>query len=258
MRPNLRRGGKAQSVNVTAMLAWYDEPPEMLYDAVTSVACVADSVIAVDGGYELRPDARPRSPAFQEQAIQEAADDCDLELMSHHPRRVWRGQVEKRDWMLRKAAFGADWVMPLDADWVVKGERLHVRQWLEMAKGESLAVTFYTPRGEDAPVSLEDAPHPWHQITANNTQVLPLIYRVMADMRVEKNHWWYSGVRPSGERVSYWGYEGKLPNAMVQTVPHSVLTIDHMCFYRDHERTEANRAFCAARDEQKKLTGVEA
>src|SRR4051812_3500825 len=98
---------------VTAMLAWYDESPELLRCAVESLVGVADRVVALDGGWEGWPGARPESPPKQREAIVEAAEAADLSCMTVSNTSLWSGQVAKRDYLLGLAAFDSDWVLPL-------------------------------------------------------------------------------------------------------------------------------------------------
>ena len=236
------------------MLAWYDEPPELLARAVASAAVVADRVVAVDGGYRLRPGAAACSPAGQADAIRAAAREAGLAVDVVVPAAVWEGQVEKRAWMLERACRDADWVLPLDADWVLLGDRETVRG--ELAAGDDVAVfelNLWTPWDETRPLH-EVAATGWHFNLANRLLVIPALMRVLPEMRMEAHHWWYSGLW-QGERRALWGFEDVYPEAPRR--PCS-LEIEHRCFDRDLGRIDANREFCAARDEQVRLAGAEA
>lgn len=228
---------------VTAMLAWFNETPAELDRAVTSLAAVADRVIAVDGGWNYYPGAAPSSPPEQADAIRSAARNIGIQA-DIHPGRAWSGQVEKRNHMLQLAADGSDWVMPLDADWVIRGDREQVRAELEATSADAIVVDFYTPLNPDA--DLEDvAATTWHAQLAGEYMCETLIWRALPGMRVEDHHWFYSGVR-DGERVALWGCHGRYPQA--QTVQlQARFRIDHMCFFRDSRTIQANREYCEAR-----------
>lgn len=232
-------------MNVTAMLAWYDEPPELLAQAVRSVACVADSVVAVDGGWKLCPGATPESPVEQADAIREAAADVGLvATVLDGGGALWDGQVHKRDVMLQAAAERADWVMPLDADWIVTGNRDDARSHLLLTGAEAVRVRFDTPMNDDRPLAVSAATD-WHEQLAGTSHRFPLIYRVLDRMRVEKYHWGYTGFRADGTKVAYWA-PGLGETAVTDDI-NADLRIEHLCLFRDEDRISRNREFCAAR-----------
>ena len=103
------------------------------------------------------------SPRTQKQAIIETAERNGLEV-EFLPPQIWDGQVTKRDAVLQAALPGSDWVMVLDADWKIHGERDEIRAELEafLAEGiDQVAVNFIQPddptRGWD-----EKAANEWH------------------------------------------------------------------------------------------------
>ena len=69
-----------------------------------------------------------------------------------------------------------------------------------------------------------------------------LFFRPLEDMRVEKRHWWYSGVK-DGQRIwilHTYDTELGLPGARLT----SEYWVEHRCLYRDKRRVLAGRAFC--------------
>jgi hypothetical protein len=249
--------GCTLSLTVTAMLAWFDEPPDLLEQAVDSVAVVADRVVAVDGGYELAPGAKPLSPRPQAERIRKAARAAGLELILVEPSGLWKGQVAKRHFMLRLAAQESDWVMPLDADWCVFGNREQVREEIGRTKAEALTVDFSTPENDDRPLA-ESAAERWHVQTAGRVYQYPLLYRVLPDMSMDLSHWGYSALRPgTGDRIAYWDRRVAKKQARTAKVTSDLL-IEHLCLFRDSKQIMRNREFCARRDKQVKAHGAEA
>jgi hypothetical protein len=244
-------------LTVTAMLAWFDEPPDLLEQAVDSVACVADRVVAVDGGYELAPGAKPGSPKAQADRIRKAARAAGLDLVLMEPAALWKGQVAKRHFMLRLACQESDWVMPLDADWCVFGNREQVREELARSRAEALTVEFSTPENDERPLA-ESAAERWHQQTAGRIYRYPLIFRVLPDMSMDLSHWGYSALRPgTGDRIAYWDRRVASKKARTAELTSDLL-IEHLCLFRDEKQILRNREFCAARDQQVRRQGAEA
>jgi hypothetical protein len=107
-------------LRLTALMAFYDEPPHTLERSIRSAAQIIDHLVVVDGAYASFPGGTGRSPEEQREVIQRTADDCELDLLLWQPADVWAGgEPEKRDRMFRLADItGADWYVILDADFV--------------------------------------------------------------------------------------------------------------------------------------------
>jgi hypothetical protein len=241
-------------VTVTAMLAWFDEPLDLLITAVTGAAVIADRIVAADGAYELVPDRKASSPQKQRLAIRETARKVGLECEFLRP-RLWKGQVEKRNSLLQEAVQGSDWVFPVDADWRIEGDREAIRDELEDTEFDSLAVNFFQPSNPERDTS-KIAPHRWHAENAGQTSYLPILMRVFPEMRVEKLHWVYSGVKDE-RRIGLWGGAHFYPPGSVGTLraPHR---FEHRCLFRDDKTLERNRIFCEERDRERERVGFEA
>lgn len=239
-------------MRVTAMLAWFDEPPELLAQAVESASIVADHLIAVDGGYRLRPGARAKSASEQCEAIRYAAKRAGMAYEIHQPDSVWDGQVEKRDWMLKRACEDSDWVIPLDADWVFKGDAIAVRDEIEAATVPVLRVAMHTPYDGSRPLE-QVASTAWHEQLAGQTELIDILLRVVPGMRVERAHWGYSG-EIDGVRHNLWG---AFDYPLAERADSRTLSVEHRCFDRDLGRIEANRVYCLARDAEARATGAE-
>jgi hypothetical protein len=241
-------------MKITAMLSWFDEPCDLLRQCVKGASVIADRIVAADGAYELIHDRKPISPKAQKLAIADETRKQGLKC-SFVPPRLWRGQVEKRNAVLQEACKGSDWVMILDADWKITGDRKLIRREIAASDAEQIAVDFIQPENYERPIE-ESAPNVWHVSEAGIPRRHPLIFRVMRDMRCESHHWIYSGVRPSGVRVGLWGGQGiyDTPNTHILTAPHC---FEHLCLFRDEKRIIRNRLFCNARDADVAAFGVE-
>jgi hypothetical protein len=244
-------------VIVTAMLAWFDEPSEELAGCVRSIAVVADRVLAVDGGYRLTPGTRPASPPDQAEAIREAAEDVALAHAVVTPDFVWDGQVQKRDFMLRAAAVGSDWLLAVDADWRLYGDRERIRDELAGLDPGTPAVeaSVFTPPPRDEERSPELAPHPWHLASAGTVVRRRVLVRPGQEPRVEERHWWYSGVH-GGVRRWLCGGDDRYPQAACHVLEAPFL-VEHRCFHRRAEQLERNRVYCAERDAEVASVGFE-
>ena len=242
---------------VTAMLCWYDEPVALLRQAIKGAAKVCDRVVAADGAYELIHDAKAESPKAQHRAIEDECRKRGLELVFLEP-RIWKGQVEKRNAVLQVAAQDSDWVMILDADWKITGERQLIRRELAdaLTQGvEQVAVEFVEPMNYDRDLT-ESAPNVWHISEVGITRRNPLLFRVMDDMSCESHHWIYFAHRPNGMKIGLWGGVGGYPPARTHWLKADH-RFEHMCLFRDTKRIIRNRLFCGARDAAVSVHGVE-
>lgn len=236
------------------MLCWFDEPEELLHRCVTSAAAIADRVVAADGAYKLVADRAATSPVSQRLAIERAAAEAGLEL-DFLPARLWDGQVQKRDALLRAATHDRttdDFVLPLDADWVLHGDRKTIQRELAGSTAEQFRVQItQTPNGER-----DEYPHSWHRNRDGKTWRQELLFRVLGEMRLERLHWWYSGLRADGTRVGLAGGSELYPRGTIASLRADFL-IDHRCMFRDTKQLERNRVFCERRDRERELTGAE-
>lgn len=237
------------------MLAWWDEPPELLEQAVLSMEGFADQLVAADGGYSLWAGATAKSDPEQKQAIVRAAKQAGIVVSFLRP-RLWVGQVQKRNALLQtEAAKTSDWVMPFDADWVLRGEKRQARLELEASKAEMFTLMFRTPADPARSLDVTSSTD-WHRETVDIAAPMGLLYRVYPHMRMVRHHWWYSGLRPDGVWVTYLGGGGSV--AARDEAFKSEVWIEHLCHFRDLFRIGRNREFCYARDRQVSETGVEA
>jgi hypothetical protein len=244
-------------VSVTLMLAWFDEPEELLHQCVTSAAVIADRIVAADGAYEQVADKRATSPASQRQAIERAAYSAGITI-DFLPAKIWKGQLEKRNALLKAATAGfgtGDFVMPLDSDWVLHGSREAVRHELAQGYVEEFRVWFHQTINPERP--LLTAPHDWHRSYNGQSKREPLLFRALYKMKLEKTHWHYSGCRKGGKRIGLSG-GWKLGYARpVSKELQAPFWIEHRAMFRDDKQLERNRLFCAVRDEERERVGFE-
>lgn len=231
---------------VTAALAWFDEELEDLYRCVSSLPTVADRLVAVDGGYARYPGAKAASPKKQAMFIEQTAREVGLDVVVDVPDRVWVGQVEKRNHLLSRAAKGSDWIVGVDADHVLHGLRDPVRHELAGLKAEdAVDVDFYTPINHDRPMA-EAAAGEWHEDLAGQKARIAAFFRALPGLRVERFHWWYSGMR-GDRRVWVWGGDNTYPRPAVHVL-YAPFFVEHRCMFRQPKHILANRAFCEDRE----------
>lgn len=233
-------------MRITAALCWWNELPEELARAVSSVSCVADKVVALDGAYKRYPGGTPRSNEDQVEAIIGAADAAGMDSLVIQPRRLWVGQVEKRSYLLSLAALKSDWILILDADYIITADKSSVIDQLSKTDHDTLEVEMTTPVGEYATN--------WHKQQAGPPSWHPLVFRALPGMHVEDRHWWYTAVK-DGRRVWIWDGDSRYP-----TIPRGRLfdyRVEHRTTLQNHEATMAARAWYNDVDMITKLTGQE-
>lgn len=118
-------------MRIVGLLAWYDEDPVWLREAVASALGLCDEVVALDGAYKGFPGRSSRSSADQFDAIREAGG---------HPYPIgtwlgcWINQMEKRTELFELGReHDADWFLVFDADDVVTHVPFDARDRLEHA-----------------------------------------------------------------------------------------------------------------------------
>jgi hypothetical protein len=244
-------------VIVTAALCWWNEKPEDLDACVRGAASVADRFVALDGAYRRYPGATPRSSDAEVAAIRDAAAEVGLECLILQPDRLWKGAVEKRSYCMAMAAYESDWIIVVDTDHVISAfSRAAVRRELEITEEDSLTVPFVTPAPEGRSLAEVSATN-WHTQQANVTVNLPQIYRALPGIRVDRNHWEYSGVK-GGQRswIHNSGHGPDWPH-LPQRAIRSAYKVEHRCLFRSQEQILAQRAYYNDRDMIVRRTGQE-
>ena len=240
---------------VTAALAWYDEPLQDLDLCLRSLPVVADRLVAVDGGYSRWPDAKASSPANQAAFIRSTCKELGLPVKVHVPRKMWAGQVQKRNHLLQLAAKGSDWIVGVDADHVLHGLRDPVRHEIAaLVDEDAIDVSYYTPMNHDRPLA-ESASGQWHEALAGQYAMITGLFRALPGLRVERFHWWYSALK--GQiRHWVWGGDTKYPKVLVHELK-APFFVEHRCLFRDTAHVLANRTFCDDRDKLVRDSGQE-
>jgi len=244
---------------VSAMLNWYDEPPELLRQAVRGAATFADRIVAADGAYSLVGDGSPASPIAQVEAIRSAAFTFGMTVEFLEP-QVYEGQVAKRTACLQVAKEGSDWVLPLDADWLIEGDGPAIRTELEEmhANGyEQVAVRFYQPENPELDMD-ELALNVWHVNEAGLERSTPFIYRSMPEMRYDTNHWSLVCRSEDGREVGLFGATLRPGLARPKTgYLQAEHLFQHLCLFRERKQIERNRDYIAKRDAEVARVGFE-
>ncbi len=242
---------------LTAALAWFDEAPEDLDRFVRSLEGFVDRLVAVDGGYERYPGAEIRSNRDEEEAIRDACADIGLPVEIMVPDSLWRGQVEKRTFLIQQAAEGSDWVFTLDADHILHGVVESFRQEMAQARvvrKHRVEVDFFTTVNPYRPMKATSSTE-WHSDLAGQTVKMGLILRSMEQMRYERFHWWVSA-REHQRRLWIYGGDNSLPHGLAHEL-RAPFFVEHRCHFRRDRNIIANRVFCEDRVELVSATGQE-
>lgn len=103
---------------IAAALCWFDEESDALERCASSLAGVADVLVALDGRWMLFPHERSSSPIEQVVALRRAAESAGVQYVAETAlyAGLWPSQVAKRAALMRIARDQADWVLVIDAD----------------------------------------------------------------------------------------------------------------------------------------------
>lgn len=231
---------------MTAMLNYFDEEPQMLFDCVKSVCDVGvDHVIALDGPYANFPHEKTYSLPSSNLAIVEACRESGVDWWVVTRNIAWEGdEVAKRNEMLRLAlspildswfeprpplAGPDDWLLVVDAD----------HRW-SVVDGYSLKVFLAASREDFAEVAFADARHPdgsWAWYEAR------LLNRAITGMRYDGAHWRIS--LPDGRTSSTLRAGGSTSSALDL---RGCVQVTHHLAERDPERLAKQAAWYHERD----------
>lgn len=240
-------------MKVTAMLAWWNEPPWLLTQCVRSLAPFCDAVVAVDGAWELVDGGKAKSPKAQGDAIEKAAREAGLDADVYVPDGIWPGQVSKRSAMIALAAKDSDWVISVDSDHMLTGDPEAFRTELAASDADCFRVKFFTPLPDG--FDLDRAPHDWHRSLAGKTTLVPLLFYAYESMRFEDRHFHVSALR-EGRRIAIVGCNGRYPPGVTDDL-RAPFVVEHRCFDRPQELLDRNRDFCLKRDALYRTDGFE-
>jgi len=176
-------------VKIAAALCWFDEPPETLRRCVSSLAGVADVVVALDGRWKVYPGPANISLLEQAEAIHEAAAAIGIPVVDESCRATqpWPSQIEKRAALMRLAAEHGHWTFVVDADeYVAEASSVELRAALQDTACDVAEVAIAaTGRGV-----FDARPHPRRRI-----------YRSSAAVGLERGH---NGYRAAAGSRSTW------------------------------------------------------
>lgn len=231
---------------IAALLSFYDESPLWLTACVASLAGVVDCVVAVDGAYQLYPQARASSPVEQHQALVETAAAARIPLTLHVPTTPWAGnEVEKRNatLALARAAGCTDgwWLLVVDADMVVTRVSGGLYAALDgtYADVAEVAVAHHDDPHQNAEIERAAISGMWQ---TTSIQPYRLLYRSDASLRYEGSH--YIVRNDSGFLWGNASSQDLLPAADVTME----LEFDHRSRLRDLERRTQQKAYYRVRD----------
>ncbi|HUW16029.1 MAG TPA: hypothetical protein VMW94_03030, partial [Actinomycetes bacterium] len=229
---------------ITAALPWWDEPPELLEACVRGIATVADRLVALDGAYARYPDGTPASPPIQAETIERVAAEVGLECLILTPHRLWRGQVEKRTYLLAAASVGSDWLVVVDADHLIRADRAPVRAELASYGPDIdvVSVTFHTPLNDKRPIA-ECIATNWHLDHADRTMQMSHIIRALPGLRVEGKHWQYSAIKDDRRVSLYYGDDVSRDHSLKPHLLVAPYRVEHVTLHRDDLRIKRGRAF---------------
>jgi hypothetical protein len=214
-------------MRVVGLLAWYQENPEWLREAIRSFAPSIDHLVAVDGAYAHFPGGRPASAPGEHKAIVQECKrqgiGCTLEV----PCGTWETEMAKRTrlFQLGETACGPDdWYLIIDGD-----ERLHTlpddfRTRLAATSLDVAEVAFYEP----------------HPNAPSKSFPLRIVFRASRGLTVKGNHWTF--VTADGRKL--WGHGRQEPALNVHD-----LVVEHLTHFRRKERKGAAKTYYRTRDD---------
>lgn len=258
---------------IIGILSWWDESPTWLAATVASMARVCDHIIAVDGRYALYEDSRNRSGLEQHEAIVETARGAGVGLTLHSSNRPWRDEMAKRTHCFQLASSEArpfhDWLFILDGDEVLADAPSYLRTMLGELADEGINVVAADLHEIEDPHANEQKSviSRRQERESEHHTPSPRFWRALHDMRVDGQHYHYTGIDETGERVVLWGQqvmaaEGAPEDHMVWNVLAErwehitpwhdlspVVRIENRCLLRDRYRWRKREEYYQLRND---------
>lgn len=233
-----RQGLRGKRVKVFALLCFYDEEPEHLHRCVSSLAGLADHVVAVDGAYAHYPDAKAASHPSQRFAIVKAAREAGIKRSIHVPPYPWQGgEVEKRAAMFQFArdagATPADWLLILDGDMHV-AKSAGGREALAAVTEDVAEVTIHNVRPDD---------YVYHTYPRFRS-----LFRALPGLTVKWTHFLYVAPKEVGWRYLWHTPSGHIAEHEPAANLTEDLTLHHRRLDRTAERDASARTYYQQRD----------
>ena len=242
-------------MKLVAVLSWYDEDPQLLYETVTRLGRIpVDALVAVDGAYDLYPGATASSLPSNHAAIGDAARTIGVSATIHSPSRPWErsGEVRKRTFALRLAETLSepdDWFLILDADHILQRVDPSFRGNLEASDKEVATYgLIQRPRRAAELSPLERQVIAAHAdewpgtVDAPGVEAPRLLYRAQRGLRYGPLHWELTS--PNGK---LWGLgtDALLPAEDLT----EILIFEHAWDHRTEDRLRAALEYYDRRDE---------
>ena len=242
-------------MKLVAVLIWYDEDPQLLYETVTRLGQIpVDALVAVDGARDLYPGATGSSPSSNHAAIADAARTIGVTATIHSPARPWEGsgEVNQRTFALRLAEALTepdDWFLVVDADHILERVDASFRGRLEASDKEVATYALVQRAREVAELSpLEREVIAAHAdewpgtVDAPEIEPLRMLYRARRGLRYGPLHWELTG--PKGK---LWGLgtDALLPAEDLT----ELLVFEHAWDHRTEDRLRAALEYYDRRDE---------
>ena len=231
-------------MRLIALLAWYDERPDMLRDTIASLPIASvDHLVAVDGAYAAFPGGKAASAKPQRTAILAAAQKAGIDCTVHVPSGTWQeNEPGKRRFMFRLAealSTPDDWYFVVDADEVVLKAPDDLKDRLAATDADvaqavlldaSAGNTIYGLVGED------DGENMPMVVDGRFTNHLPMLFRAIRGLSVAWAHNQY--VTPDGRYL----WAGTLEQRPEPALRFPTFHVDHR-FNRTHERRTAQTSY---------------
>lgn len=233
---------------ICALISWYDEAPSWLAACVASLAGVADHIVAVDGAYQLYPNAHAASPIEQQLALVETAAAARIPLTLHIPGEPWEGnEVEKRNATVQiaLAAVAHDpswWLCVVDADMRVTLNTGGLKQRLARTRNDVAEWGLRERLDVEANPRLARAAR-LGTLQKETLMCIRGIYRADPSLRYEGAH--YVVRNDNGYLFGAPENVERLPATDVSME----LEFDHLTQLRDLERREQSHTYYRNRDE---------
>lgn len=208
-------------MRICALLCWFDEPVELLDRCVSSLAGVADHLVALDGRWERFPSEAVSSDPAQRTVIAQACARAGITGTIVTPGMVFPSQVAKRTMLLELAPADADWLLVIDGD-------EHIWTCDRPALDEALEQTL----ADVARLPLTNLARYWplNQLPEHTYSVRRL-FRAAARPRYERAH---NGVRAADGR--WLSGESRYATLADAVNVHDLISLGHACDARSGER----------------------
>lgn len=238
------RTGMASRADIVALLSWFDEPCELLDDAIVRCKKLGiQTVLAMDGAYGLVP-GNKFSSKEQYQALYEAADREGVTLAI----RACIGETEVRkrnalfDWA--RESVRATYYYVLDSDEVLIGTpTVDVPTYLAETMPMVGAVRFWDEAGLNIPRDTPLMEKPEIRRLFMPEVWMPRFFRADLNPWIDGKH----NVYRSDDGLCLWGRDDKSFDIEIVEPARIPVDVDHQRYRRGEERLRKQAAYYAER-----------